>query len=466
MNFQSIWLCLSICFGYSLSNRVYIHPFNLFAYNKSECEKVEKQNHTIEVFFTPVSVETNISPEEETLGSTGALETKLLGTVERQRVSILPSLVNDAGFRCFNGWKETHKDDTILMSFTNLFGSLVSFYLGAPTHTSADLQAFLGFAHQSGDQDCVSKVDALKVISTLKHIDNRLFSKDNNIESLKMTCLFISEDVPLSETFIHNLIPSADKFYVRGVDFTNPTKAVDLINKYLNTRSTKKGKYILTPVDASANILFMSYIHFKGKLKNAYLIPEPQDFWVEPGRKIATPMISLSGMFHYKQDINMNQIIVKVPLGENDFMLLIQPINENTLENIESSLSWHTFLKWLENLSSRHINLSLPKMEIESSYDIQDILSNMELSYLLGKKADFTKISNVELTVGKIINKVHFELEESGEDANKAQDIPVNKNDQEPMEIKFEKPFYFVVFEGTTKALLFIGRVKSPLSTI
>ncbi|OCT79999.1 angiotensinogen [Xenopus laevis] len=466
MNIQRIWLCLSICFGYSLSNRVYIHPFNLFAYNKNECEKVKKQNHTAEVSFTPVSIEVNIAPEEETLGSTRALEIKLLGTVERQRVSILPSLVNDVGFRCFNGWKETHKDDTILMSFTNLFGSLVSFYLGASTHTSADLQAFLGFAHQSGDQDCVSKVDALKVISTLKHIDNRLFSKDNSIESQKMTCLFVSKDVPLSETFIHNLIPSSDKFYVRGVDFTNPPKAVDLIKKYLDTRSTKKGKYILTPVDASTNILFTSYLHFKGTLQNSYLIPEPQDFWIEPGRKIATSMISMSGMFHYKHDINMNQVIVKVPLGENDFMLLIQPINENTLENIESSLSWDTFLKWLENLSSSQINLSLPKMEIESSYDIQEILSNMELPYLLGKKAEFTKISNVQLTVGKVINKVHFELQESGEHVNKAQHIPLNKKDQEPLEIKFDKPFFFVVFEGTTKALLFIGRVKSPLSTM
>lgn len=462
MNIQRIWLCLTVCIGYSLSNRVYIHPFNLFAYNKSECEKVEKQNHTIEALFTPVSIEVNISPEEETLGST--VQSKLLGIVERQRVSILPSLVNDAGFRSFNGWRKTHKDDSILMSFTNLFGSLVSFYLGASTHTSADLQAFLGFAHQSGDQDCVSKVDALKVISTLKHIDNRLFSKDNSVESLKMTCLFVSKDVSLSETFIQNLIPSADKFYVRGVDFTNSAKAVELINEYLNTRSTKKSTYISTPVDDSVNILFTSYIHFKGTLKNSYLIPEPQDFWIEPGKKIATPMISLSGMFNYKHDINMSQLIVKVPLGENDFMLLIQPINGNTLENIESSLSWDTFLKWLENLSSRYINLSLPKMEIESSYDIQEILSDMELPYLLGKKADLSKISNAELTVGKVINKVHFELKESGEDANKAPDIPLNKKDQEPLEIKFQKPFLFVVFEGKTKALLFIGRVKSPLN--
>ncbi|KAG8444329.1 hypothetical protein GDO86_009495 [Hymenochirus boettgeri] len=205
---------------------------------------------------------------------------------------------------------------------------------------------------------------------------------------------------------------------------------------------------------------------FIGKVRNSYLIPELQDFWMEKNRKIAVPMLMVSGKFLYKNDSILNQLILRIPLSENNFMLLIQPVNGNTLETIESSLSWDSFLKWLENVSFRYINLYLPKIEIEGTYDIQEILNNMELSYLLGKKADLRKITNKNLTVGKVINKVHFQLEDSDMYPNNTTDFPLNNDDQiQPLEIKLVNPFFFVVYEGISKALVFVARVENPLKT-
>ncbi|KAM4770948.1 angiotensinogen [Rhinophrynus dorsalis] len=464
LQFLFLLLCLIVYIGFSLGNRVYIHPFNLFSYNKSECEKYERQNNTVGNLFIPNSIELKIKPEDEIFVSKISLVKKKPEDLERQRVSFLSALMNIVGFRAFNGWRKTHKGDTVLISYTDLFGSLVSFYLGASTNTSAALQAFLGFDHQSGDKNCASKVNGLKVISTLKIIDNLLFSIDKNIDSLKMICIFVSTNVPLSENFINNMMPLVDEFYVRAVDFTDSPKAFDLINEFLNARTSKKPKDVLTPIDPSTNLLFTSYIHFKAKLKNSFLMPELQDFWIEPNRKISVPMMSVTGRFQYKHDNSINQLILRIPFGENDFMLLVQPINGNTLENIESLLSWDYFLKLLDNLSSRHINLMLPKMEIESSYDIQDILNNLELTTLLGKKADLSKISNMDITVGKIINKVHFELEDSGINTDEGKALALEKDGLEQLQVSFDRPFLLSIFEGTTKALLFFGSVKHPVN--
>ncbi|MEE6475326.1 hypothetical protein FKM82_010708 [Ascaphus truei] len=462
MNLQTILLYLAACISFSVGNRVYIHPFNLYAYDKSQCVKIEKQNDTtnIEKMITPIAIESKIVPKVENLQGRISLETKQVEIEESGKLRYLTSLVNDLGFRTFNAWRKTHKVDTVLMSNTNLFGSLLSFYLGASKHTSTDLQKLLGFEDPLGN--CSPRVDGLKVFSTLKTIDNLLFSKDDNIDASKMACMFVSTGVPLSEMFVHNLVPSADEFYVSAVDFRNPLRAIDAINEFLKARSFKISRYALTSVDASTNLLFTSYVYFKGKVKNSFIVPEPQDFWIEPNKKISVPMMSLCGMFQFKSD--NDQSILRIPLSENDFLLLIQPNNGNTLENLESSFSMHSFSTWLNNLANRYISVSMPTLEIESSYDIQETLSTMELSSLLGKNADFSKISNVDLIVGKVINKIHFELKDGGIETNQAEDFSPNKNDMKPLEVKYDKPFLLVIFEGTTKALLYIGRVTNPVN--
>ncbi|KAM8945529.1 angiotensinogen [Pelodytes ibericus] len=464
MNLQILFLPLAICVGVSLCNRVYVHPFNLFNYNKSECEKVESQNHTIEKLFTPISILTKTKPEEEVIKDKTTLEERKLGLTENYMLNRLTYLMNDFGFRALNALKNINKDNTFLLSYTNLYATMMSFYLGASMDTSDNLQNILGFAHSSGRTDCASKVNGPKVLSTLRNIDNLLFTKDADIDALTMACIFVATEVPLSEAYIQDLIPSADELYVRSVDFTKSLKAADLINEFLDARTSKTSKFLLKSIDVSTNLLYISYIHFKGKVKKSFSILEPQDFWIEPNRKISVPMMSAIGTFQYKVDDSMNQSVLKIPVGENDFLLLVRPTNGNTLQNIESSLSWDTFQKWLHNLVNRKIHLSLPKMEIESSYDVQEILAKLELPTLLGKTANFSKISTVDIHVGKIINKVHFELEDTASDTNEGKSLLINKDDPEPMEVKYDKPFLLAAFEGTTKALIFIGRITNPVN--
>lgn len=90
-------------------------------------------------------------------------------------------------------------------------------------------------------------------------------------------------------------------------------------------------------------------------MTKSFLIPELQQFWIEPNRQISVPMISASGIFQFKDDSIKNQLVLKIYLGENDFLLLILPTNGNTIENIESSITsynWQT-LNWLNGLSNR-----------------------------------------------------------------------------------------------------------------
>ncbi|XP_029450048.1 angiotensinogen [Rhinatrema bivittatum] len=451
---------------FTIGNRVYVHPFHFFAYNKSICTEMEKQNQSTheEKVFIPISVETDDSPEQKNLKSINSLETQSLDVKDIPKVTYLTELMKDLGFRYFSVLTNMHKSETVLLSPTNIYATLVSFYLGASKQTSTELQLFLGFTTPS---ECTSRVDGHKVLSVLKTIDDLLLSKQADIDASRLTCLFTAPGIHLSKTFVQDLVPSSDALYVKAVNFTNPTRAKELINSFFESRIARKSNTILTTDNPSTiNLLFASYIHFKVTVKNAFQVNQPQDFWIDSNKKISVPMITITGMFNYKSDDKENLSVIHIPLSKNDFLLLVQPTNGNSLDRIESSLSRDSFPIWLGKMSNRYLNLTLPKLRIESCYNFQEILRNMNVSTLLGENADYSKISDAHLNIGKVINKIHFELDGSRTENEQPQDDSQQNAGLVPLEIKMDRAFLMAVFEGISKALLFFGRVIYPLNAL
>lgn len=446
MYLQNILLCLTATLVLSTCNRVYVHPFNLFAYTKSECECIQVKNYTFQkqVFTDPIEGKVNIQLGRYHVGSSG---------------TFLTSLINVLGFRVFQALVEIHTSNTILLASTNFYWSMLSIYLGASEQTAMNLQALLGFEHSSKSRSCTSQVNGLKVISKLETIDYVLFAKNGNISMSKAVCIFVSPNVRISENFIEDLIPSADNVYIRAVNFTNSARAVNLINEFFDSRLQLKTKFGPTSIDEASNFMYISHVTYKGTVTNSFLIPELQQFFIEPNRPISVPMISASGIFQFKDDNKHNLLIVKIYLGEKNFILLIMPTNGNTVKNIESSI---TGIELLTGLSNRSIHLTVPKLETEFSYDAKDLLAYMKMPTLLGKDAHFGKLSNEDIKIGKIINLVHFQLKDSGN--SKADSVPENNEEQEPLELKFDKPFILALFEGTTKALILLARIVNPLN--
>ncbi|KAH1173350.1 angiotensinogen [Mauremys mutica] len=455
-------LCFFLCLSPIVCDRVYVHPFHLFSYNKSSCEELDNLTQE-EKMFVPISIESQTIPAyEENLKDKTKLGTQSLDTKRDQRLSYLKDLVHVLGMRFYGALKETLKGENILLSPTNLYRSLLSFYLGASEQTAADLQNFLGFVPPSGDPDCTSKVDGHKVLLTLRTMDDLLLSSGAEDPLFtKLSCLFSAPSVRLSESLMHSLAPSADYFYARAVDFTNPSQAAELIESFVKGKDVSRTQNVLTNIDPSTTLLFVTYIQFKANVKRASQVKELQEFWTDSSTKILVPMMSVTGTFQYKRDNSKNFSVIKVPVSENALLVLVQPINSNDLNQIESELSLHPSSTWLQNLSPRHIKLSLPELTIQSMYDLQELLTNMNLSALLGKKANLTKISDANLTVGKVINKALFKLK-NGDDL--PEDLLEENGGSLPLEVTLNKPFLLAVYEKNSKAMVLIGRVTNPLN--
>ncbi|NWV94634.1 ANGT protein, partial [Machaerirhynchus nigripectus] len=459
MNLVADLLCLLACLTVVTCDRVYVHPFNLYSFNESDCDKLEKQvqeGNTI----VPVSTESQTTPEYEGDVNDNKLEAPSPSAEGKEGRGYLGDLVNVLGMRFYVTLQKEQRGQNVLLSPTSLYSSLLSFYLGASNQTALDLQGFLGFVPPSGNPDCTSMAVGRSILSNLRMIERLVNSGDEELLFSKTLSLFSAPGTPLLQLFVEHLRPNADAFYARAVDFTNPGKAAKQINAFVEAKSQGQSKCLLADIDPTADLLFAVDVRLAVDAKQAFLLKEPQEFWVDSNKKVLVPMLSITGTFKYKTDASGALSVVEVPISKTALLVLLQPINGSDLEHVESELTWQ-FSAWLQRLSPREIKLTLPALTLEDSSDLQELLADMELPALLGKGADFSKISNTSLTVGKVINKAFFKLASDGTD--KPEEPTAQKEDGTYLDVTLNKPFLFAVFEKQSRAMLFFGRVVNPL---
>ncbi|NXX95881.1 ANGT protein, partial [Centropus bengalensis] len=454
-------LCLLMCLTAVTCDRVYVHPFNLFSFNKSSCEQLENLVQEGKKTFIPISIESQTTPAyEDDLNDKDKLEAPSLSGQGRQKLSYLKEFVYVLGTRFYSELRDAQRGQNVLLSPTSLYSSLVSFYLGASNQTATDLQGLLGFVSPSGDPDCTSRVDGHKVLSSLRTIGNLIKSRDEELLFSKTLFLFSAPGAPLSQLFVQDLLLSADALYVRAVDFTSPSEAAKQVNAFIEAKTEGRSKLFLTDVDPSADLLFAVDVRLPVTIKEASQLKEPQEFWVDSNTKVSVPMLSLMGTFKHKTDASGTFSVVEVPISKTALLVLLQPVNGSDLEHVESELVLQSSA-WLQQLVPRKIKLTLPELTLEGSSDLQELLADMELPALLGKGADLSKISDVNLTVGKVINKAFFKLTSDG--TEQPEDPTAQKGDLAFLEVTLNKPFLLAVLEEKSRAMLFLGRVTNPL---
>lgn len=446
-------LCILVCVIPVGCDRVYVHPFNLFTYNNESCKGLEDKERLVKT-FVPISIESPITPAyEESVMNKSEEETHILG------VDFLKDLAYVLGARIYRKLVEMHTGENILLSPTSIYQSLLIFYLGASGHTASELQSLLGFDFPSISRDCTSKIDGHKILPVLRTISNP--NKVDELLFTKLFCLFSAPNVHLSESFIHELAFADINFYVRAVDFTNPTRAGEQIDAFVKSKNAHTSKSSLTDIDPASNLLFATYTQFKATVKGAAFLNKPQEFWTSSETKISVPMMRVTGNFEHKSDNDLNLSVIKIDASESIFLLLLQPINNEDLTSAETQYSLQPSYLWLQKLSPRRINLTLPKLSFESFYNLQDPLNKMGLSELLGKSANFSIMSDVNLNVKKIINQQLFELHP--DEADQAENTAEQNESTETLSITLNEPFLIAVHEKTSSALLYFGRVINPL---
>lgn len=129
-------LCCYLSAGQA--NRVYVHPFNLFAVENVSCESLHTQTsrplQTLPVAPLDISAP---APDSREQTSEHAQRQNIT-----ERTDVLARLQNTLGLRMYQALSSQQPGNNTLLSPISAYGTLVNLYLGASKRTASFYQVF------------------------------------------------------------------------------------------------------------------------------------------------------------------------------------------------------------------------------------------------------------------------------------------------------------------------------------
>ncbi|XP_054166890.1 uncharacterized protein LOC128964328 [Oppia nitens] len=181
-------------------------------------------------------------------------------------------------------------------------------------------------------------------------------------------------------------------------------------------------------------------------------------------RTTKVPTMRQMRKYRYTDSRTLNASVLELPFIEesNISMIIILP-NDGLNKTIESLTldSLNNEINRLYNKSKSQVNLTFPKFELETEYNLQNPLKQLGLSTVFESNADLSGITGSRnVHVSQAIHKAVFKVTETGAEASAAVGlVGVPHIWIPPVEVKVDKPFIFIIRDINTGLILFLGQV-------
>jgi serpin B len=123
---------------------------------------------------------------------------------------------------------------------------------------------------------------------------------------------------------------------------------------------------------------------------------------------------------------------------------------------------------FLTELGRQPVDLSFPRFRFRTAADLVDILATRGVIDLFDPdKADLSGITDAEkLYVSGVLHEAFIDVNEKGTEAAAATAIVIRASaaPARPVELVVDRPFFFVLRDLETNAVLFLGRVVDPIA--
>ena len=299
-----------------------------------------------------------------------------------------------------------------------------------------------------------------------KELSNALMSVDPSTSIIIANSAWPSIDFPIKESFIQTNINYYDA-EVNPTDFTSDD-AITTINNWCADKTRNMIPKALDKLSKDVKVLLINALYFKSNWSRGYEFNEygtrKEPFYAANGQAKEVDMMHRTGSYYYQSDTYAEYL--KIPFGNNAFEMVFILPNENktmqdVIDNIDNEPTWTTS----GNMEWKYINLSLPKFKMDFSYEMQDyILPEMGMKIPFTYFADFSRMSDVDLFVSKVIHKTAIEVDENGAAAAAItiiqQDVAGGGEIPKPeIDFNINRPFIFSICEKSTGTILFIGKI-------
>ncbi len=213
-------------------------------------------------------------------------------------------------------------------------------------------------------------------------------------------------------------------------------------------------------------------------LTNAIYLNAP---WAKPFDEQATSTGPFTRLDGSEVDAEMMRLDERLTYGEGDgfqavrlpyvdgslSMIAVLPA-EGAFEEFEASLDGDRIDEITGSLGDAQVELIFPRFEFRTEAQLADALAELGMPAAFEpNEADFSGISTADdLYLQDVVHEAFISVDEEGTEAAAATGAVVGVVSAPPVsvEVAFDRPFFFLIQDEETGAVLFIGRVLDPAS--
>jgi len=238
------------------------------------------------------------------------------------------------------------------------------------------------------------------------------------------------------------------------------------INEWVSNKTQKRIPKILNRLDRQSACVLLNAVYFKADWKNEFKANDSRKrkFFTDKKNSILVPMMNQTNSYKYLEN---NQVqVVEMPYDGEASMVVILPNQIDGLANFESDLS--SLMSLLDELDSQpleKLKLTLPKLKMETEYDLVPVCIELGMKDAFNSDADFSGMSTKPLSIAQIKHKAFLEVDEKGTEAAAATAVEMKMTCMPRLDFKefiADHPFMFLIKDNGTDSILFIGRVANP----
>ena len=300
------------------------------------------------------------------------------------------------------------------------------------------------------------------------------YSQAENLRLDVANSIWLNEDWT-KQQFSSDFKSLATEYYTADVKTVDNTNAVKEINAWASEKTNGKIPQVISSNEFTA--MLVNAIYFKGAWQNEFHAgaTKADTFENADGTKSQVDFMTDTAWLKasaYLPDIQ----VVELPY-KNRFDSLSEDgeyLGTETFDDIDVSMylmmsdrsinpeETLSELLRVEGFGTEYIKLSMPKFKIEYEASLNDMLKKMGVSAaFIDGKADFNKMFNTgSMFISDVIHKTYINVDEEGTEAAAVTAAAggTTSAPPKPIEIKFNKPFYFIIRDNTSGNPLFIGR--------
>ncbi|XP_067084993.1 serpin H1a [Osmerus mordax] len=367
-------------------------------------------------------------------------------------------LADNSAKLAFNLYQNMAKEkglENILISPVVVASSLGLVALGGKASTASQVKTVLSAEKVKDEQLHAGLAELLKEVSDPETrnvtwtISNRLYG-------------------PSSVNFAADFVKSSKKHYNcdhSKINFRDKKSAVSSINEWAAKSTDGKLPEVTKEVEKTDGAMIVNAMFFKPHWNEQFhhSMVDNRGFLVSRSFTVAVPMMHRTGMYGYYDDKVNKLYVLSMPLAhKKSSLVFFMPYHVEALDRLEKLLNKKQLDTWMGKLVETAVAVSLPKVSMEVSHNLQKHLGELGLTEAVDKsKADLSNISGKKDLY--LANMFHASAMEWGTDGNPI-DHSIFSSDKlkNPKLFYVDHPFIFLVKDNRTNSILFLGRMVRP----